>query len=70
MPNDTRGDRGIRWRAVAAALGLAVVTATLAACGDPAPIRVGFIGGLSGRSADTGEASRNAVQLAVDEANR
>lgn len=44
--------------------------AMLAACGDPAPIRIGFIGGLSGRSADTGEASRNAVQLAVDDANR
>lgn len=57
------GRRVSRWLAA-----LAVVL--LAACGDPAPIRIGFIGGLSGRSADTGEASRNAVQLAVDEANR
>lgn len=47
-----------------------LMLATLTACGDPAPIRIGFIGGLSGRSADTGEASRNAVQLAVDDANR
>ena len=41
----------------------------LAACDDPEPIRIGFIGGLTGRSADIGEASRNAVQLAVQEVN-
>ena len=71
MADGNTGDRGSRRRGLAASLCLAVLTvATIAACGDPAPIRVGFIGGLSGRSADTGEASRNAVQLAVDEANR
>ena len=42
----------------------------LVACGDPAPIKIGFIGGLSGRSTDIGEASRNAVQLAVEKVNR
>lgn len=42
---------------------------TLLSCGDPDPIRIGFIGGLSGRSADLGESTRNAVQLAVEEAN-
>ncbi|NQV98643.1 MAG: ABC transporter substrate-binding protein [Rhodospirillales bacterium] len=42
----------------------------LLACGDPDPIKIGFIGGLSGRSADIGEDSRNAVQLAVANANR
>lgn len=42
----------------------------LTSCGDPAPIRIGFVGGLTGRSTDTGEASRNAVQLAIEEANR
>lgn len=41
----------------------------LTACGDPETIRVGFIGGLTGRSADLGIASRNAVQLAVDAVN-
>ena len=41
----------------------------LAACGDPEVIRVGFIGGLEGRASDIGIASRNAVQLAVDERN-
>ena len=41
----------------------------LAACGDPEPIKIGFIGGLSGRSADLGEPSRNAVQLAIAQVN-
>ncbi|WP_323795456.1 ABC transporter substrate-binding protein [Nisaea sp.] len=41
----------------------------LAACGDPEVIRVGFIGGLEGRASDIGIASRNAVQMAVDEKN-
>lgn len=41
----------------------------LGACGDPAPIKIGFIGGLTGRSADLGESSRNAVQLAVQQVN-
>lgn len=44
--------------------------AVLAACGDPEPIKVGIIVGLTGRSADLGEASRNAVQLAADEVNQ
>lgn len=52
--------------------GMAVVLSALllAGCDDPAPVKIGFIGGLSGRSADIGEASRNAVQLAVMEAGR
>jgi branched-chain amino acid transport system substrate-binding protein len=41
----------------------------LTGCEDAEPIRIGFVGGLSGRSTDIGEASRNAVQLAVDEIN-
>jgi branched-chain amino acid transport system substrate-binding protein len=49
---------------------VAAVLLLLAGCDDPSPLKVGFIGGLSGRSADIGEASRNAVQLAVDEVNR
>jgi branched-chain amino acid transport system substrate-binding protein len=42
----------------------------LAACGDPEVIRVGFIGGLEGRASDLGIASRNAVQMAVDDQNK
>ena len=52
-------------------LGLLVAATVIFAggCDDPAPIKIGFIGGLTGRSADVGEASRNAVQLAVQEVN-
>lgn len=46
-----------------------VVTLLLVGCEEPAPVQVGFIGGLSGRSTDIGEASRNAVQLAVEQIN-
>lgn len=45
------------------------VVLLLIGCDEPAPFQVGFIGGLSGRSTDIGEASRNAVQLAVEEIN-
>jgi branched-chain amino acid transport system substrate-binding protein len=41
----------------------------LAACSPPQPIRLGFLGGLSGRVADLGEAGRNGALLAVEEAN-
>lgn len=40
-----------------------------AACSPPEPIRLGFIGGLTGRVADLGEAGRNGFQLAVEQAN-
>lgn len=53
------------------ALGLFLAAALgLAACDDPAPLKVGFIGGLTGSSADIGETSRDAVQLALEEINR
>ncbi|OSQ35768.1 ABC transporter substrate-binding protein [Thalassospira mesophila] len=41
----------------------------LAACGEPEPVRVGFIAGLSGAGADTGFAARNALLMAVDDVN-
>lgn len=41
----------------------------LAACAPPEPIRLGFVGGLSGRVADLGEAGRNGFQLAIEQAN-
>jgi branched-chain amino acid transport system substrate-binding protein len=44
--------------------------AVLAGCGPQEPLRIGFLGGLSGRVADLGEAGRNGAQLAIDEANR
>lgn len=42
----------------------------LAGCMDREPIRIGFIGELSGPSAALGEAGRNGVMLAVDQYNR
>ena len=42
----------------------------LAACESHDPIRIGFIGGLSDRNSDTGQAGLNAVQMAVGEVNR
>tara|TARA_R110002012_G_scaffold173592_3_gene338353 strand:- start:552 stop:1646 length:1095 start_codon:yes stop_codon:yes gene_type:complete len=48
---------------------VAALTLSLAACGDPEPVKIGFIGGLEGRASDIGIASRNAVQMAVDEVN-
>lgn len=44
--------------------------AFLVACDDATPVKIGFIGGLSGPSADIGEASRNAVQMAVENLNK
>lgn len=49
------------------ALGLSATGLT--GCGEPEPIRLGFIGGLSGINADLGTAGRNGAQLAVEQAN-
>jgi branched-chain amino acid transport system substrate-binding protein len=49
---------------------LVPLLAILAACSPPEPLRIGFIGGLSGRVADLGEAGRNGAQIAVDEFNQ
>lgn len=40
-----------------------------AGCAPPEPLRLGFLGGLSGRVADLGEGGRNGTQLAVELAN-
>jgi branched-chain amino acid transport system substrate-binding protein len=52
----------------AAALSLASLLA-LGACTPQPPVRLGFLGGLSGRVSDLGEAGRNGAQLAVEQAN-
>ena len=41
----------------------------LLACAPPEPLRIGFIGGLSGRASDLGLAGRNGFQLAVERIN-
>ena len=42
----------------------------LIGCGPPKPIRIGFVGGISGRVADLGIAGRNGAQLAVEWRNQ
>lgn len=58
--------------AVPAACRTAALLACLgmAACAPPEPVRIGFIGGTSGRVADLGIAGRDAVLLAVDLRNQ
>ncbi len=41
----------------------------LTACGPSEPIRIGFVGGLTGRVADLGVAGRNGFQMAVEQMN-
>ncbi|WP_394792051.1 ABC transporter substrate-binding protein [Rhodoferax sp.] len=53
-------------RASLAALGILL----LCACSPDKPIRIGFIGGLSDRVSDTGEAGRNGLILAVEQRNQ
>ncbi|MCX7656031.1 MAG: ABC transporter substrate-binding protein, partial [Treponemataceae bacterium] len=50
-------------------VGLLVVFIVEVSC-SPRPIKIGFIGGLSGYYADLGIAGRNGLRLALEEANR
>lgn len=51
-------------------LTLVLLALALSGCSRPEPIRIGFLGGLSGSVADLGEAGRNGALLAVEDANR
>jgi branched-chain amino acid transport system substrate-binding protein len=51
----------------AAPLRLAAAALLVAACRDPEPLRVGFLGGLSGRNHDLGVSARDGAQLAFEE---
>ena len=48
---------------------LALAGLALLGCEPPQPIRIGFLGGLSDRASDVGEAGRNGVQLALEQRN-
>ncbi len=48
---------------------LLLIAIVLGACAPPEPLRIGFIGGISGRYADLGIAGRNGVQLAIEMRN-
>lgn len=59
--------RAARWIPL---LVLTAVGGILAACGDDkSPIRLGYLGGLTGRTADLGTGGRNGIQIAVDQLN-
>ena len=50
---------------------LIITCVLLTACGSPQePIKIGFIGGLTGSNSDTGQAGQNSVILAVEQFNR
>lgn len=46
-----------------------VLSLFLFGCSDPKPIKIGFVGGISGRVADLGVAGRNGYQLAIEQIN-
>lgn len=50
-------------------LGLLASLVFLTSCTEKAPVKIGFIGGLSGRVADLGTAGRNGFMLAIEEQN-
>ncbi len=63
-------DAGLHGRRRCLAAAAAALAATaLPACTARAPLRVGFLGGLSGRIADLGIGGRNGTELAVEEIN-
>jgi branched-chain amino acid transport system substrate-binding protein len=65
VPSPVR--RRLLKRAGLAAAGSLLLAA--AGCGTREPLRVGFLGGLSGRVSDLGIGGRNGTQLAVDDIN-
>ena len=46
------------------------IAALLAGCGQQAPLKIGFIGGLSDRHSDNGQSGLNGVTLAIEQFNR
>jgi branched-chain amino acid transport system substrate-binding protein len=58
---------GNRLAALAAGV---VLSLSLAGCGEPEPLRIGFLGGVSGRVADLGIGGRNGAQMAIEAVNR
>ena len=59
-----------RPRAYLAAAAALLATTLLAGCGQPAPLKIGFIGGLSDRNSDNGQSGLNGVTLAIEQFNR
>lgn len=51
-------------------LGLAAALLLGTACSSSSPLRIGFLGGISGRMSDLGIGGRDGVQLAIDDLNQ
>ncbi|WP_139305599.1 ABC transporter substrate-binding protein [Magnetospirillum fulvum] len=49
--------------------GVLLLVCGLAACDEPEPIRIGFLGEMSGRNADLGVSSLNGAMIAIEEQN-
>ncbi len=49
---------------------IVVACLSLSSCSEEPPLKIGFVGGLTGRVADLGVAGRDGVILAVEEKNR
>ena len=64
-PCPARGSRC--WRQL---LIIAVCLLAMLSCAPPEPVRIGFLGGLSGRVADLGIGGRNGAILAVEQRNQ
>jgi branched-chain amino acid transport system substrate-binding protein len=64
-PCPARGSRC--WRQL---LIIAVCLLAMLSCARPEPVRIGFLGGLSGRVADLGIGGRNGAILAVEQRNQ
>lgn len=63
------GPHGPATRNAARALIAAMLCLAAAACGEPEPLRVGFLGPLEGRFSDLGVQGRNGLTMAVEEIN-
>lgn len=59
-----------RPRPLSLVLLVVLLLTVLAGCSPPEPIRIGFLGNISGRGADLGIAGRDGVQLAVERINQ
>ncbi len=60
----------LRQRLPALSCAAALLFLAITACTAEEPIRIGFLGGTSGRVADMGTSGRDAVELVVEECNR
>ena len=59
----------VPWQRGAMAVLLGITLAFLQGCGPKPPVAIGYLGGLSGKFADLGTASRNGALLAIEQVN-